>query len=94
VKHGRLEEDTLFIPGTRFTGGGGTNEKGAAAPFPLVPPPRVNLVPGINNVSSSSLPCFTLHIQPMKMEQIECSETSAFNSRTPGKYPKDYTQVI
>ena len=32
----------------------------------------------------------TLHIQPMKMEQIECSETSAYNNQTPGKYPKEY----
>jgi hypothetical protein len=30
VKYGRLEEDMLFIPGTRFTRGGGTNRKGAA----------------------------------------------------------------
>jgi hypothetical protein len=30
VKYGRLEEDTLFIPGTRFTRGGGTSGKGAA----------------------------------------------------------------
>jgi hypothetical protein len=30
VKYGRLEEDTLFIPVTRFTGGGGTNGKGPA----------------------------------------------------------------
>ena len=28
MKYGRLEEDPLFIPGTRFTGGGGTNGKG------------------------------------------------------------------
>jgi len=28
----------------------------------------------------------------LKMEQIKCSETSAFNNQTPGKYPKDYTQ--
>jgi hypothetical protein len=28
----------------------------------------------------------------MKMEQIECSETLAFNNQTPGNYPKDYTQ--
>jgi len=27
----------------------------------------------------------------MKMEHIKCSETSAFNNQTPGKYPKDYT---
>jgi len=26
------------------------------------------------------------------MEQIKCSETSAFNNQTPGNYPKDYTQ--
>ena len=26
------------------------------------------------------------------MEKIKCSETSAFNNQTPGKYPKDYTQ--
>ena len=33
---------------------------------------------------------FILHIQPMKMEQIECSETSAYNNQTPRKYPKEY----
>ena len=33
-----------------------------------------------------------LHIQPMKMEQIEGSETSAYNNQTPGKYPKEYMQ--
>jgi len=26
----------------------------------------------------------------MKMEQIECSETSAYNNQTPRKYPKEY----
>ena len=45
----------------------------------------------MNIGSSSSLPYCTLHIRPLKMEQIECSETSAFNNQTPGKYPKDYT---
>ena len=35
---------------------------------------------------------FILHIQPMKMEQRECSETSAYNNQTQGKYPKEYTQ--
>ena len=44
--------------------------------------------------SSSSLPYFTPHNQPLKMEQIKCSETSAFNNQTPGKYPKDYTQLV
>jgi len=28
----------------------------------------------------------------MKMEQIECSETSAYNNQTQGKYPKEYIQ--
>ena len=26
---------------------------------------------------------------PMKMEPIKCSETSAFSTRTPGRYPKE-----
>ena len=26
------------------------------------------------------------------MEQIKCSETSANNNQTPGKYPKEYIQ--
>ena len=36
--------------------------------------------------------CSIIHIQPMKMELIECSETSANHNRTPGKYPKEYIQ--
>ena len=35
---------------------------------------------------------FILHIQPMKMEHIECSETLAYIIQTPGKYPKEYVQ--
>ena len=31
---------------------------------------------------------FHLH-RPMKMEQIECSETSAYTIETPGNYPKE-----
>ena len=31
---------------------------------------------------------FILYIQPLKMELIEGSETSANHNRTPGKYPK------
>jgi hypothetical protein len=33
-----------------------------------------------------------LYIQPLKMELIEGSETSANYNRTPGKYPKEYIQ--
>jgi len=29
---------------------------------------------------------------PMKMEQIECSETSAYKIQTPGNYPKESIQ--
>ena len=35
---------------------------------------------------------FILYIQPLKMELIEGSETSANHNRTPGKYPKEYIQ--
>ena len=31
-------------------------------------------------------------LQPLKMELIEGSETSANHNRTPGKYPKEYIQ--
>jgi hypothetical protein len=31
-----------------------------------------------------------IHTNPaMKMEQTDCSETSAFNIQTPGKYPEE-----
>ena len=29
---------------------------------------------------------------PMKMEQIECSETSAYKIQTPGNYPEERIQ--
>ena len=32
--------------------------------------------------------------EPLKMEQIKCSETSAFNNQTPVKYLKDYTLYL
>ena len=31
-----------------------------------------------------------MYIQPLKMEPIEGSETSAYNNQTPGKHPKEY----
>jgi hypothetical protein len=31
-----------------------------------------------------------LYIQPLKMDPIEDSETSAYNNQTPGKHPKEY----
>jgi len=35
---------------------------------------------------------FILYIQPLKMELIEGSETSANHNRTPVKHPKEYIQ--
>ena len=35
---------------------------------------------------------FILYIQPLKMELIEGSETSASQNPTQGKYPKEYVQ--
>ena len=61
---------------------------------------------GISPASDCGLPMFrnplsvpssragrkVLYIQPLKMELIESSETSANHNRTPGKYPKEYIQ--
>ena len=58
----------------------------------LVLPARANLGPGINTTSSHHYSYFILYIQPLKMEPIEGSETSANYNRTPGKYPKEYIQ--
>ena len=44
----------------------------------------------VSEPSISSI--FILYIQPLKMELIEGSETSANHNRTPGKYPKEYIQ--
>jgi hypothetical protein len=50
----------------------------------------VYLGPGIN---TGPFPVIsTLHIQPLKMELIDGSETSAFKNQTPGIHPKDYSQ--
>jgi hypothetical protein len=33
-----------------------------------------------------------VHIQPLKMELIDGSETSGFKTQKPGIHPKDYSQ--
>jgi len=40
------------------------------------------------NTHTTQPESFFLHL-PMKMEPIEGSETSAFKTQTPGKYPKE-----
>jgi hypothetical protein len=42
----------------------------------------------------SSKAGYELHIQPLKMEQIDGSETLAFKNQTPGIHPKDYSQRV
>jgi len=58
----------------------------------LVLPAPANLGPGLNTTSSSHYSYFILYIQPLKMELIQGSETSANQNRTPEKYPKEYIQ--
>jgi hypothetical protein len=44
-------------------------------------------------LSSGQLPVVILHTYPpMKMEQTECSETSAYKIQTPGNYPEESIQ--
>jgi hypothetical protein len=52
------------------------------------------LMPTFRNHLSvpSSEAGYELHIQPLKMEQIDGSETSAFKNQTPGIHPKYYSQ--
>ena len=49
--------------------------------------------PGVSiayaDVSEHSMCSIFIGRWPMKMEQIECSETSAYIIQTPGKYPKE-----
>jgi len=47
---------------------------------------------GINTMCSSHYPHFILHIQPLKMELTEGSETSTNHNLTPGRYPKEHLQ--
>jgi hypothetical protein len=49
---------------------------------------------GVNgNLLRVDMKCVTLHIHlSMKMENTQCSETSAIKHHTPGNNPKDYTQ--
>ena len=46
------------------------------------------------STSYSHYSYFILYIQPLKMELIESSETSANQNRTPGKYSKEYIQEL
>jgi len=56
----------------------------------------VCFIPGNSPTSEFYMPTFRntlfhLH-RPMKMEQTECSETSAYKIQTPGNYPEENIQ--
>ena len=77
--------------------GGGIREacSGAVGLLCTVWLSRFSLRRCINTTSASQQPYFIPHIQPLKMELIECSETSAYCNfnQTPGKYPKEYIHL-
>jgi hypothetical protein len=41
------------------------------------------------NISTYLKPSHSYTYLPMKMEQTECSETSAYKMQTPGNYPEE-----
>ena len=47
----------------------------------------------INNPTFSN-PVFLHTYLPMKMEETECSETSAYKIQTPGNYPEESIQHL
>ena len=50
---------------------------------------------GDSPASDSYMPTFrnTSHL-PLKVEQIECSETSAYINQTPGNHPKENKELL
>jgi len=52
---------------------------------------------GTSSSRAKTFPVYILqHSQtfpPMKMEQTECSETSAYKIHTPGNYPEESIQI-
>jgi len=49
---------------------------------------------GVGGISHTSQHLSYFIELPMKMEMIECSETSAISTQTPGRYPKENTLHI
>jgi hypothetical protein len=69
-------------------------------PLPLPRPPLLigpdhhsNLSSSRINTGKTSHSSLTLH-HLLKMEPTQCSETSAFNTQTPGKYPEDNSSFL
>ena len=56
--------------------------------YVFLSPPPVNTLAWLGSAWLGSSSHTSNHL-PMKMEQIECSETSAYIIQTPGNYPKE-----
>ena len=85
-------EDVVFIPGPRFARAGRTNGEGG---HQVVGSSGWAGSCGGGRYKRRVSGCgrvMVYCIQPLKMELIEGSETSANHNRTPGKYPKEYIQ--
>ena len=52
----------------------------------------VRFLLGNSPASEFYMPTFLRNYLPMKMEQTECSETSAYKIQTPGNYPEENIQ--
>jgi hypothetical protein len=58
---------------------------------PYIPPPSSKSCSATQPQPVTHLPICSLIDLPMKMEPTETSETSAFSTWTPGRYPKENT---
>jgi len=63
-------------------------------PYPVIHPPNGScyFVPNLFPYHFFILVLSTNIYLPMKMEQRECSETSAYKLQAPGNYPKESIQ--
>jgi hypothetical protein len=78
-----------YLYGKRVAGKSGLGQSEVRGGVPLIGPGHFSQLPSFRiNRAISSLSPFTLH-HLLKMELTQCSETSAFNTQTPGKYPED-----
>jgi len=82
----------VFIQETRFTRGGGTNRKGAAGNGWFRVGKQVWRGRYKRRVSGRRRVIVYWVVVSLSFEQMGCSETSAYNNQTPGKYPKEYIQ--
>ena len=82
---------SIYIPGLRLAGADRTHSE---PPTTWRPSPhwfcQLQLTSALVYKYYVLRSLLILYIQPLKMEPIEGSETSAYNNQTPGKHPKEY----